>query len=75
MKLTFKEEIMAGIPDILPEPKPYDEKVNHAPKRKDILTPEQKELALRNALRYFPKKHHALLAPEFAEELRRYGRI
>ena len=51
MKLTFKEEIMAGIPDILPEPKPYDEKVNHAPKRKDILTPEQKELALRNALR------------------------
>ena len=66
---------MAGIPDILPEPKPYDEKVNHAPKRKDILTPEQKELALRNALRYFPKKHHALLAPEFAEELRRYGRI
>lgn len=75
MKLTFKEEIMAGIPDILPEPKPYDEKVNHAPKRKDILTPEQKELALRNALRYFPKKHHALLAPEFAEELHRYGRI
>ena len=75
MKLTFKEEIMAGIPDILPEVKPYDEKVNHAPKRKDILTPEQKELALRNALRYFPKKHHAVLAPEFAEELHRYGRI
>ena len=71
----FQADIRAGIPDILPEPKPYDTSINHAPRRKDILTPEEKELALRNALRYFPAKHHALLAPEFAEELRRYGRI
>ena len=71
----FQADIRAGIPDILPEPKPYDTSINHAPRRKDILTPAEKELALRNALRYFPAKHHALLAPEFAEELRRYGRI
>ena len=71
----FQADIRSGIPDILPEPKPYDTSINHAPRRKDILTPEEKELALRNALRYFPAKHHALLAPEFAEELRRYGRI
>ena len=71
----FRADIRAGIPDILPEPKPYDTSINHAPRRKDILTPAEKELALRNALRYFPAKHHALLAPEFAEELRRYGRI
>ena len=71
----FQADIRAGIPDILPEPKPYDTSINHAPRRKDILTHAEKELALRNTLRYFPAKHHALLAPEFAEELRRYGRI
>ena len=71
----FRADIRAGIPDILPEPKPYDTSINHAPRRKDILTPAEKELALRNALRYFPARHHALLAGEFAEELRRYGRI
>ncbi len=71
----FQKDIVAGIPDILPTPKPYDPAINHAPKRKDILTPAEKRLALKNALRYFPEKHHAVLAPEFAEELRRYGRI
>lgn len=71
----FRKDIAGGIPDVLPAPKAYDPTINHAPKRKDILTPEQKELALKNALRYFPQKHHAVLAPEFAEELRTYGRI
>jgi len=71
----FQADIRAGIPDYLPEPQAYDPDINHAPRRKDILTPEQKRLALRNALRYFPKKFHATLAPEFAEELRTYGRI
>ena len=71
----FQADIRAGIPDYLPEPQAYDPDINHAPRRKDILTPEQKRLALRNALRYFPKKLHAVLAPEFAEELRTYGRI
>lgn len=72
----FKEEILAGIPqDRLPEPKPYDKTINHAPKRKDILTAEEKMLALKNALRYFPAKFHAELAPEFAKELKDYGRI
>ena len=71
----FQADIRAGIPDYLPEPQAYDPNINHAPRRKDILTPEQKRLALRNALRYFPKKFHAVLAPEFAEELRTYGRI
>ena len=71
----FQDDIRAGIPDVLPAPKPYDEAINHAPKRKQILTAEERELALRNALRYFPAKHHAVLAPEFAEELERYGRI
>ena len=71
----FQADIRAGIPDYLPEPQAYDPDINHAPRRKDILTPEQKRLALRNALRYFPKKLHATLAPEFAEELRTYGRI
>ncbi len=71
----FQESITAGIPETLPTPKPYDTTINHAPKRKDILTPEQKELALANALRYFDPKHHETLAPEFAEELRKYGRI
>ena len=71
----FKKEITLGIPDYLPEHPAYDPNINHAPKRKDILTPEEKRLALRNALRYFPKKLHAQLAPEFAEELKTYGRI
>ena len=72
----FKEEILAGIPqDRLPEPKPYDKTINHAPKRKDILTAEEKVLALKNALRYFPVKFHAELALEFAQELKDYGRI
>lgn len=62
----FKAAIRAGIPDVLPEPREYDKDVNHAPKRKDILTEEEKKLALRNALRYFPKKFHKTLAPEFA---------
>ena len=75
MNEAFRKEITLGIPATLPEPKPYDPDINHAPKRKDILTPEQKRLALRNALRYFPKELHAQLAPEFAEELKNYGRI
>ena len=73
--MTFQEEILAGIPAELPEPKLFDPAVNHAPVRKDILTEEQKVLALKNALRYFPERHHAVLAKEFADELRRYGRI
>ena len=72
---TFQEEILQGIPNELPQPKPYDPTINHAPKRKDILTKEEKVLALKNALRYFPPKHHATLAPEFAKELHDYGRI
>ena len=71
----FVKDIRMGIPDVLPEPQAYDTTINHAPKRKDILTTEEKKLALRNALRYFPKKFHAVLAPEFAEELKKYGRI
>lgn len=74
-KSKFAAEIRAGIPDVLPEPKPYDKDINHAPKRKDILTNDEKQLALRNALRYFPKKFHDVLAPEFAAELEEYGRI
>ena len=74
-KEEFIADIRGGIPEELPELQAYDTKINHAPKRKDILTPEQKKLALRNALRYFPKKLHAALAPEFAEELKKYGRI
>ncbi len=71
----FQQDITGGIPTRLPDPQPYDTSVNHAPRRKDILTPEQKALALKNALRYFSKEQHAVLAPEFAEELRLYGRI
>ncbi|MBP5333371.1 MAG: urocanate hydratase [Bacteroidales bacterium] len=73
--MTFKEEILQGIPATLPEAKPYDREINHAPKRKDILTPEEKVLALKNALRYFPEALHKDLAPEFAKELEDYGRI
>ena len=71
----FQADIRAGIPDRLPAAKPYDKQIDHAPKRKDILSDEEKALALKNALRYFPARHHAVLAKEFAEELRRYGRI
>ena len=73
--MTFQEELQLGIPKVLPEMPPYDTNINHAPKRKDILSPEEKRLALRNALRYFPQHLHAQLAPEFAEELKKYGRI
>lgn len=71
----FQKEILAGIPDVLPPLKPYDKSVNHAPKRKDILTGDEKRLALRNALRYFDPKHHGQLIPEFLDELKTYGRI
>ena len=71
----FIADIQLGIPETLPELQAYDKEINHAPKRKDILTPEQKKLALRNALRYFPKHLHKDLAPEFAKELHDYGRI
>lgn len=71
----FKADIRAGIPAEIPAPREYDPNVNHAPRRKHILTPEEERLALRNALRYFPKEQHAVLAPEFADELHRYGRI
>ena len=73
--MTFKEQIQQGIPSELPTKKEYDTSINHAPKRKEILTEEEKELALRNALRYFESKHHKELLPEFAEELEKYGRI
>ncbi|MCF8373651.1 MAG: urocanate hydratase [Bacteroidales bacterium] len=71
----FQSLILQGIPEVLPEPKAYDPNINHAPKRKAILTKEEKKLALRNALRYFDAKHHQVLAPEFAKELEDYGRI
>lgn len=71
----FQQSIREGIPAELPAPKPYEPEINHAPKRKDILTKEEKKLAIRNALRYFDPKHHAELAPEFTEELEKYGRI
>lgn len=73
--MTFQEQIQQGIPNQLPEKKAYDPNINHAPKRKEILTDEEKKLALKNALRYFDKKHHKILLPEFREELETYGRI
>ncbi len=73
--MNFQEQILAGIPAILPERKSYDSTVNHAPKRKDILTIEEKKLALRNALRYFPAHFHEVLIEEFKQELETYGRI
>ncbi|MFM1853038.1 MAG: hypothetical protein RL164_356 [Bacteroidota bacterium] len=73
--ISFADEIQQGIPTVLPAAKAWDPAVNHAPKRKEILSPEEKKLALRNALRYFPKAQHAELAPEFAQELATYGRI
>ena len=71
----FQNAIRQGIPDVLPEVKPFDKNINHAPKRKDILSVTEKKLALKNALRYFPQKHHKILAKEFLEELNNYGRI
>src|SRR6187399_2831629 len=73
--MTFKEQIQQGIPSVLPQPKPYDPTINHAPKRKEILSDDEKKLALRNALRYFDPKDHTELAAEFLEELNTYGRI
>ncbi len=71
----FRKSVMEGIPSELPLPQPFDHTVSHAPVRKDILTPNEKKLALRNALRYFDQVHHPVLAPEFADELKKYGRI
>jgi urocanate hydratase len=73
--MTFKELIQQGIPDVLPDKRVYESSINHAPKRKDILSKDEKELSLRNALRYFNAKHHSALLPEFAKELETYGRI
>jgi urocanate hydratase len=73
--MTFQEQILQGIPAVLPQPKPYEPQINHAPKRKEILTEEEKKLALKNALRYFEPHHHATLIPEFKAELETYGRI
>lgn len=74
-KLSFKDQILEGIPESLPHQKPYDPSINHAPKRKAILSKEEQKLALKNALRYFDKKHHKVLLPEFKQELDSYGRI
>jgi urocanate hydratase len=71
----FQNDIRQGIPSVLPPKKEYEVNINHAPKRKEILSKEEKKLAIRNALRYFPKTMHAELAPEFMEELNTYGRI
>ena len=71
----FKDAIKQGIPNELPQPKPYDDSVSHAPKREHLLSETEKRLALKNALRYFDKKHHGVLAKEFAQELETYGRI
>jgi len=73
--MSFKKQIKQGIPNELPEMPVYDSSINRAPKRKEILTAEEKKLALKNALRYFDKKHHEVLLPEFADELEQYGRI
>ena len=73
--INFKAQILDGIPDELPENKKFDSAVNHAPKRKAMLTGEERKLAVNNALRYFDKRHHKILAHEFSEELETYGRI
>ncbi|MEJ6674011.1 MAG: urocanate hydratase, partial [Polaribacter sp.] len=73
--MPFKEQILQGIPKILPEKKEYPKNANSAPKRKDILSVEEKQLAIKNALRYFPKEWHSELASEFANELKEFGRI
>ena len=65
----FQNDIKQGIPTVLPQKKVYEIDINHAPKRKEILSTEEKKLAIRNALRYFPKSFHSELAPEFMEEL------
>ena len=75
MSLSFAQEIQEGIPAVLPTQKPYDPEVNHAPRRKEILNAHEKQLALKNALRYFSPEHHATLLPEFKAELETYGRI
>lgn len=75
LQVSFKNQILEGIPKILPVPKTYDQTINHAPKRKEILNDEEKKLALQNALRYFEPQHHETLLPEFKEELETYGRI
>ncbi|MCB0624601.1 MAG: urocanate hydratase, partial [Saprospiraceae bacterium] len=76
-RTPFQQAILEGIPAELPPARPYDTTVSHAPKRviEGVLSEKEKRLAIRNALRYFPPQHHAVLAPEFAEELERYGRI
>lgn len=71
----FQNTILKGIPSELPPAKPFDPQINHAPRRKNILSSEEKKLAIRNALRYFPAHFHAVLAKEFAEELKTWGRI
>ena len=73
--MTFQDQIKEGIPSVLPEPKKYETEINHAPKRKEILSEDEKKLALKNALRYFEPKDHAVLVKEFSEELEKYGRI
>ncbi|MFZ4671379.1 MAG: urocanate hydratase [Flavobacterium sp.] len=73
--MTFQEQIIQGIPSVLPNPKPYESEINHAPKRKEILSEDEKKLALKNALRYFEPKHHASLIAEFKQEIEIYGRI
>ncbi|MDM1348990.1 urocanate hydratase [Myroides marinus] len=73
--MTFQEHILQGIPTVLPPKKEYDLSINHAPKRKEILSEDEKVLALKNALRYFPNENHSTLIPEFKEELEKYGRI
>ncbi len=72
---AFRKEITEGIPTIVPETQEYDVTINHAPKRKEVLSTDEKKLALKNALRYFPKEQHSILAPEFAQEMKEYGRI
>ena len=73
--IAFQEQIKEGIPTTLPKPKPYDESINHAPKRKAVLSTEEQKLALKNALRYFDKAHHDILIKEFKEEMDTHGRI
>ena len=72
---SFREAILQGIPHELPPVKPYDESVNHAPRRRNVLNLAEKKLAVKNALRYFDRRHHAILAREFFEELETFGRI
>ena len=73
--MTFKEQILQGIPNQLPPKREIPAGINRAPKRKDILSADEKKLAIRNALRYFPKDWHPILAKEFAQELKNFGRI